>query len=353
MNQAAASVREVTSMEVRKLNRIRGRLRFVPLFTSVCLCIFLSICYIFQFDACAAITMFPVWSWLVPGVLLVALGSIGARRMDIVVLTVLWLAYVLILADETSGLVRCVVRPWRSSQGESNDQTTTRLKVISLNCAGGNPAALREVKRYKPDIVLLQETPGKDRVQELAVDLFGADGAILWQIDTAVIVNGEIHPDISDGRWPTYSAHCHVILNSGAELEAISLRLTPPPLRFDLWRPACWKAYASARRMRRLQVAGIVTRLDELSPETPVLIGGDFNAPAGDGALQTLGPRLHDIFIEGGLGWGNTVSNDMPVHRFDQIWVSKHFTSIAVTAQKMQESDHRMVVGELMLTGGP
>jgi len=88
-------------------------------------------------------------------------------------------------------------------------------------------------------------------------------------------------------------------------------------------------------------------------PDTPIILGGDFNAPAGDAVLRLLRPRLHDAFREGGRGWGNTVLNDLPVLRFDQTWLSGDLRATRVHARKTQRSDHRMVVCDILLTRAP
>ena len=53
-----------------------------------------------------------------------------------------------------------------------------------------------------------------------------------------------------------------------------------------------------------------------------MILGGDFNAPQGDAAFRPLAPRLRDAFRDGGQGWGNTITNDTPFLRIDQVWVS-------------------------------
>ncbi|MBI4474447.1 MAG: hypothetical protein HY646_17385 [Acidobacteria bacterium] len=77
------------------------------------------------------------------------------------------------------------------------------------------------------------------------------------------------------------------------------------------------------------------------------MVGGDFNAAAGDASDRDLQPDLHDAFAEAGRGWGNTLLNDLPVVRIDQIWVSRHFRAVNVRAYRTRYSDHRAVVCDL------
>ena len=78
-------------------------------------------------------------------------------------------------------------------------------------------------------------------------------------------------------------------------------------------------------------------------------MGGDFNAPAGDAIFELLYPNLRDAFGEAGVGWGNTITNDYPFLRIDQVWVSHHFQVQRVISRKTAFSDHRMVICDLQL----
>ena len=80
----------------------------------------------------------------------------------------------------------------------------------------------------------------------------------------------------------------------------------------------------------------------------PVIVGGDFNAPAGDPAIGLLSPRFKDSFRSAGVGWGDTIVNTMPIHRIDQVWVSDAFKPMRVEAVKSINSDHRKVVCDLV-----
>ncbi|MEN6581066.1 MAG: hypothetical protein ABFD54_01285 [Armatimonadota bacterium] len=53
--------------------------------------------------------------------------------------------------------------------------------------------------------------------------------------------------------------------------------------------------------------------------------------------------RMHDA-----RGWGNTVLNDFPVQRIDQVWLSDGLRAISVRAHKTRHSDHRLVVCDVM-----
>jgi hypothetical protein len=145
----------------------------------------------------------------------------------------------------------------------------------------------------------------------------------------------------------TLSPSHPVTLSGVEEVEVFSLRLSPPASPAELWSPEDWRQQAAARRARREQVREVMRQIDRLPRTLPVIVGGDFNAPAGDAIFRLLQPCLHDAFAEGGRGWGHTVLNDTPVLRIDQVWGSDHFRAAAVVARRTRHSDHRMVVGDL------
>ena len=62
----------------------------------------------------------------------------------------------IVFVEEPRSLCRSVLfcKGWGTITKKEN-----AIRVISLNCAGGNLKAAEEVIRYKPDIVLLQESP--------------------------------------------------------------------------------------------------------------------------------------------------------------------------------------------------
>ena len=305
---------------------------------SILLCIFLFTCYAYRFDTCAAITAFPAWSWIIPGFILTAFGSIKVKKRIPAIIFSLWIIVIIFLADETKSIIRTPLRPKYEED---------MIRIISLNCGGGNYDAAKEISPYNPDIVLLQETPTKNQTETLTKYLFGTEGNFVWEIDTSIITNGKIISSNAPDDLRLFTAHARVRFKSGLEVKLISLRLAPPPMLFDLWSSDCWKTYSSDRQSKCNQVSAIRTALDSLPLDFPVIAGGDFNVPAGDGSLSALEHRLHDTFLEGGRGWGNTVTNDIPVHRFDQVWASNHFKAIDVVAKKTEHSDHRMVIADL------
>jgi vancomycin resistance protein VanJ len=309
---------------------------------SAILFVIISLCYYLRADVFAAITFFPPWCWTVLGLVLAIPLLLQHRYLFLSAITA-WLLFTFIFAEEPTCLIRQLYSPAASSKQPNV------LRVVSLNCAGGNPKAADEVIQYQPDIVLLQETPRRKDVELLAQELFGKEAAIAWNLDPVIIAHGRLEQRILPRIKSLIMTQAHITLLNGLKIEVINLRLTPPTIGFNLFSPYNWKEHTDGRRLRRTQVARVVEQITHIPDTTPIIVGGDFNAPAGDGAIMLLAPHLLDTVKYAGIGWPNTAINTFPVSRVDQIWISRHFKAVSVVAQKTMHSDHRIVICDLIV----
>ena len=304
-------------------NKLPSRGRDIALVLSALLFATVMHMYFWRADWYAAMTVWPVWFWLGPGLLLV---RIGWRRRWGWVLTGLWGIGVLGFMDEPRSLLR------------TRHETGT-LRVVSLNCAGEDAAAA-EIAAYHPDIVLIQESPSTKALQDLARVI---GGALIVEPDRTLIVRGEVTPVTLPKSTRAVRAR---VRTAGVSANVVCLRLWPHPMGDDFWSPELWKAHAAAEREQRDALQAII---NDLPADEPVIVGGDFNAPVGDPVYRLMPAGLRDSFREAGSGWGNTLPNGFPLWRIDQIWISRHFCATSVVAQKTKHSDHRLVVCELRL----
>lgn len=329
-------------------NRDEGkpyRRRRWTLATSGALCLGVSLVYWLQPDWLAAVTLVPPWCWLVPGLALAAIGFRGGRKRWAVAVLLLWGVFAAVMVEELQSIVPGPSLP--TAAWEAAREQGRAIRVVSLNCYCANRHAAEEVAAWKPDVVLLQESPGREHLAHLARELFGAEGQFVWGGDTSIVAGGRIRPH--DVNRSGHFVHATVELPSGLTLDAISLRLNPPVFRLDFWSPGFWAAHRDVRIRHRRQVLAVASRLGTVPPSTPVIVGGDFNAPPYDAAIAPLRERLFDTFAAAGSGWGNTGTNRFPLFRVDQIWASRQFRAVAVTAEKTVHSDHRMVVCDLLV----
>ncbi|HVW01931.1 MAG TPA: endonuclease/exonuclease/phosphatase family protein, partial [Planctomycetaceae bacterium] len=211
---------------------------------------------------------------------------------------------------------------------------------------------LREVADLAPDIILSQESPGKQSVAALAGELFGEVGASLAGPDAAILVRGRIMEHGVPAGAPGNAVWARVKLASGPEVLVVSLRLEPCPIRFDLWSADCWSSQRANRQLRRRQLAAILEALPE-ARGIPVIVGGDFNAPAGDPVFRAFPRGFRDAFREAGRGWGDTIVNQVPMQRIDQIWIDRGLLAANAGALRTINSDHRLVWADLWLPTSP
>jgi vancomycin resistance protein VanJ len=319
--------------------------RFLPWLGRLCSVVSIVLgvgilaCYNSRWDTVAAVTFLPFWVWGIMGTMLSLIAWRLHRRIWHILVSLIWVCLTLLYADDLSRLIR----PHFSNGGPG---TGLHLRVISLNCAG-QMAAAAEAGSWKPDIVLLQESPSSNDVVRLAREWFGDRGDCLVGLDCSIIARGRLA--WLSGLKTTRFTQARLTLPQGTDVEVISLRLVPPVVRLDLWSPACWRAHWYDRRVRKEQMQQLVEELQGFTADIPYIAGGDFNCPAGDAVSRLLKPPLKDTFRESGIGWGNTGINEFPVSRPDQIWVSRDFQTIAARAVKTRNSDHRMVVCDLAL----
>jgi hypothetical protein len=135
---------------------------------SLALCVALSMAYAGRFDGCAAITVFPVWVWFASGFVPLALLLRKRGNRWILIAALAWMFFLLRFADEPWSLLRLAAHPPTAS-GET-------LRVVSVNANIGNRGILADLALYRPDIVLLQESPSRADVELIAKQLFGERG---------------------------------------------------------------------------------------------------------------------------------------------------------------------------------
>lgn len=311
---------------------------------SAVLCGLIAAAYFARPDALAAATVFPIWAWLIPGVLLAGLGySRETRRFTFAALAG-WLLTLAASADAPPALLRLAAAPPARPAANKSGRV---LRVISLNCGGGNVRAVEELAAYQPDLLLLQESPGRTQLEEAARKLFGDEAAVVWGADASIVARGKLSAQPLPKHVSSNAVRAVWQIAERIELDVVSLRLEPALVRVDLWSPDCWRAQAANRRKRRGQLQAIVAEIERRPSQAPLLIGGDFNAPSGDAVFRLLEPLARDAFAAAGRGWGNTITNDAPFSRIDQIRLGEELLAIDVVAVRTRHSDHRAVVCDL------
>jgi hypothetical protein len=294
-------------------------------------------------DQLAALSLVPPWCWLIGGtVTVLLLWRLGKGRLA-TGLASFWLVFALGWVEELPSMARTVISklPWTTTPPIDS------VRIASLNCAGSE-RCLQDLQLASPDIVLLQETPGDDALARMTAALFGDAGQFCRSGDVAILARGIVSYKIADKERIFIAAQ---IQREGATpITCVSLRLAPPPSRFDFWTAAFWTEHRALREQHRDQLAKILQSIESHATDgVPIAIGGDFNTLPLDAALDVLHSQFSDSFRQSGYGWGGTGTNDWPIFRVDQIWTSADLVPYQTTAQKTAHSDHRLVVSECTL----
>lgn len=310
---------------------------------SAFLLVSLSVCYGFRTDSVAAITVFPHWVWTFPMAFLAWMGFRDRKRLHLIILLG-WSGFIVLFSEN----------PFRYFQSSNpalkkeyvGEQLNKSLRVVSLNCAGGSENAAREVVRLKPDIVFLQEVPGEITIRKLTQEVFGEKGNFVRGEEAAILAPGIVTPLPG---MPWFAVHAKVELPNGMELDVSTFRLKAPVVRADLWNPECWHVQKADRVLRRKQLNQVLNSIEKGLDNTPSIVGGDFNAPAGDAIFHLMGPGWGDAFEEGGTGWGATMPNEWPIFRIDRIFKSSGIRVVQARTEGTKYSDHRALIVDLIV----
>jgi len=333
-------------MKSKVLSRDSIWFQAILLGASGALCVFIACIFWFQPDACASVLVLPRWLWIAPGVGLAVLCLTHQSKRLVGLVLFLWLLYTSFFVQEWRTLFR-----WKSlslAEWVTAHKNGSALRVISLNCNGGNEKAAAEVADYHPDLVFFEESPLRPVVRGMATKLLGPEAESLCGSDVSIVARGKLTPMPVENSESAPFAHARIQFASGFVAEVFVVRLQPYNIRADLWSPECWRNQRRIRRLQRSQFEWLEREVEKVPRDVPIILGGDFNLPAGDNLFRTLQSRLRDTFRQGGHGWGDTLDNDWPVLRIDQIWCNEHFRAVSVSARHTTNSDHRMVICDLL-----
>lgn len=303
-----------------------------------------------QPDSFAAFTVLPVWFWGLLG-LLCSLFPYFLFRAPLALFTsTAWFVSVLVLSDEAPSLVRF----GQTSIDDGPPQPYLNrqpLRVISLNWSSNSAKLAPAIESWNPDIVFIQEMHHPYRIKELADALYGQTGDYRYDENhlCGVVLRGRFKKALLEPQYR--SQFLTARLTNGNLVELVNLHLQPASTNLSLWKPSCWKEHRKNRIQRRAELEFALAFLNEYTPfpNRPTLIAGDFNCPATDGSNDILEKDFTDTFRAVGTGWGNTYHRRIPLLRLDQIHSSHHFLPLRSRAVTIKQSEHRMIITDLLL----
>jgi endonuclease/exonuclease/phosphatase (EEP) superfamily protein YafD len=173
---------------------------------------------------------------------------------------------------------------------------------------------------------------------------------VLGGYEVAVVTRGKVGYNPSIGMetqkppWLVRELPCIIALD-GRIIHAVCVHLNGAVTDVGLHRASTWNSHYLNRmsRLREMLTVRNLLTLQQLTP-APTIIGGDFNAPAGDAVFRVLEPDLTDAFATVGAGWGDTFPNKTPLLRIDHIYANDQLTPVRARTVETVNSDHRMVV---------
>jgi hypothetical protein len=190
--------------------------------------------YHFRPDFLAAVTVLPAWVWLaaaLPGIWFLRRRSLAGGLFALS-----WLLFAACHVEEPRSLVRGWIFPVEESS------SAPVLRLVTMNCGGGQAAALADLKPLRPDVIFLQEPPPRADVEHLVRDLYGSEGAFLYDLDTAILVRGSLDDVRRNGSRLFYS-HAVAVLQGADPVHLVSLRLATGHVQVNFWNPDCWDTH--------------------------------------------------------------------------------------------------------------
>jgi endonuclease/exonuclease/phosphatase (EEP) superfamily protein YafD len=305
-----------------------------------------------RWDKVAALTVFPFWAWGLLGAGMAGFAWLLTRQRFALAVVGLWGVTVLIFADET----RPVLRSWQAKPepgmpAPAPDGSRVR-RIITLNCKVGifHPSAPREVMAWQPDVVLFQETAQPAVLQKVAEELYGGNpfDHALGNWECGIITRGKI---ISRGMGVVPNTVSATIqFDDGKMLDVTSVHLHGAETDVRLYKRETLLKHALNRLTHRAELQQVLTVRTMMNGPQAALIGGDFNAPAGDSIFRLLtAAGFKDGIGEAGSGWPNTYPNQAPVLRIDHLWGNERLVPVRGRTVKSAHSDHRMVICDFVL----
>ncbi len=312
------------------------------LLIAICYAVAMGILYELRPDDLLALTVFPVWVWTIPPILIVLLiGLLAGYRYLLALIPLLLVTY--LASDTPLAPLRVMISDAPPTVRQTNEQT---LRVISHNCHH-LPSAVKALKKYDADIVLLQEIVRSKHFEEVRLHLFGEAGFSLKGRDIAILSRYPLKQITLENEYQKFCIAAQVSIPTSHGTEDIllaPLHLNSPPFRYDLWEKECWQSYTQHRLAQKKQFQSIVNSLPAFEANDKVIIGGDFNAPAGDVIFEIMPSYMQEAFHETGVGWGCSFHSQYPLIRIDQLWSTPQIKPIRCHTVDSESSDHRVII---------
>lgn len=315
---------------------------------SLLLCILTVWAYTSLPDSLAGLTVFPIWFWGGIGLMMSFSALFLLRAPRSLALTALWVITLFLTMDEAEVLLN-FNHPKLAVERSIKKDGQRIIRVATVNCASfrfGDP--VDELKKWDPDIVLLQQVL-PHRVKRIADVLYGTAGNFNICQTNGIATRFEIRREVLTPGLRDQQVT--VRLPEGSEIEVVNVHLAIAITDMRFWSAASRAGHRANREFRNKELAFVIQELERSrsSPDTPTILGGDFNASATDVVHRRLATDFDDAFEEVGRGWGNTFHRRFPILRIDHIYLTRQFQPLSSGVVATKKTDHRMVIADLRL----
>lgn len=336
-----------------KSSRFRRRAGWIFIGLSVLLHLVTLFAFAQQPDKLAAYTVIPIWVWGGIGLFFSIAAFWFLRAPLSLFITGIWAMTILLEADEA----RVIANIGKSSPAPGpagTEDGRALIRVLTLNCKyfsyNGVSDPAPDIRRWNPDVVLLQEVH-PHHVRRIADLLYEGRGDYRIYATNGIVTRWSIRREVNPQPSGFRVQQVTIRNDDGVDFEVVNLHLASAATDLRLWRRDCWRSHRVNRAVRLREMGVALSILNGTAPGYPVILGGDFNAPPSDPMLGLLKGEFEDAFANAGTGWGNTYHRRIPIHRIDQIHHSRHFRTARCAAVTTRQSDHRMVVADLIPPG--
>jgi endonuclease/exonuclease/phosphatase family metal-dependent hydrolase len=246
----------------------------------------------------------------------------------------------------------------------SRERDDNSIQVLTANIQLGQGriySLLREIRRMKPDVILLQEV-SPDVVPILNKGLAEWTGEIsgghwIGARGTVTILGGFDAPSTRRRAAAAARVQCEK-----GSLVVASIHLTTA--RWGLeglsWKSPFTlegvKAFEDHERLRTAESRETREWLNSLIGDQPSIVGGDFNSPPHVPQFRRVWGAFQDAFVSGGVGYGYTARCDHPPYwlentpwiRIDYLLYTHHFRCPSAWTGHTDGSDHRIVAARFL-----
>jgi endonuclease/exonuclease/phosphatase (EEP) superfamily protein YafD len=241
------------------------------------------------------------------------------------------------------------VERWEAARSGGGASGPLALRVVTWNVS--RERVLPRLSPLRPDLCLFQESAAPSR-EDLAHPSWsghvwhgGDDPGTLSRWPATVLPTEKVGP------W-TPPLLLRVDAPGDRRILVANARLVLPELVLAAVSPSDPHDLIEGHRRRVAQydkLAALLARTEAAERPSAVVLCGDFNIPANAASLAPLRRTYLDVWAGGGLGWGGTMGEDLPLARIDQCWVSSGVGIVRARVNRGQPSDHRMLVADLLI----